>query len=248
MEKCKVELDFGIDPMKYSGFLSRNPDQHRSRVVNEKPLLSKTLEKSLQPDELELLRQTEREIDECMGSGRYGEAKHLTDLIKSRFGKSKTLSLTISTMKNNTSQNITEADYVKMIVEKCKTLDGSPTELSKAIIDHAKGILATYDPDISSGLKELRSSPDEDGETDEMLVARRIFRHVPQMTADFVIKLLMFFPVFKNKYSCFSLDDTLRLRIILWLHSQRSFDLGNVTVEGFYLYLREAFPSISATN
>jgi hypothetical protein len=245
MEKARLELDFGIDPMKYSGFLSRNPDQHQSRVVNEKPLLSKTLEKSLQSDELELLRQTEREIDECMGSGRYGEAKHLTDLIKSRFGKSKTLSLTISTRKNNTSQNTTEIDYVKAIVEKCKALDGSPTELSKAIIDHAKGILATYDPDISSGLKELRSSRDEDGETDEMMVARRIFRHVPQMTVDFVIKLLMFFPAFKTRFGYFSGDDTLRLRVILWVYSQKGFDLGKVTVEGFYLYLREAFPSYS---
>jgi hypothetical protein len=247
MEKAKVDLEFNIDPLAYSGFLNRH-NQRWPKIVREKFPLSKILEKKLAEDELELLRQTEREIDECMGSGRYEEAKHLTDLIKSQFGKAHLLAFTSLT--DNTATPIkhpefNEKESIAIILEKCTTSNGSAFELCKLVISHVQGMVAAYDTD---DLTKLRDSTDEDGETDQMVVARRIFRYIPQQTINFIIKVLLFFPVFKSKFGCFSVNDSLRLRVILWVYSQTTFYLGTVTLPEFYNYLTDTFPQDPPPN
>jgi hypothetical protein len=119
-------------------------------------------------------------------------------------------------------------------------------------------LLIAYDPDFTDGLRQLRDSPDEDGETDEMAVARQIFRHIPEATIDFIIRLLMFFPFLNSKYWYFGLTDTLRLRIILFVYNEMESNKFSLTNdrwpeadtglykqnihESFYTYLRETFP------
>lgn len=240
MEKVRVELEFGIDPFQYSEFSRHNTlPLHLSYQDKSSEIpLSIILEGSLDSDELELLKRTEREIDECRGSGRYEEAQHLSRLIQSRYGKHKLSESTIV-------KAVTDNQYVEMIIEKCKTIDNSQ-DLQRITVSFAKELLTEYDPCVSKGLSKLRDSRDEDDETDEMLVARRIFRHVPQTTIDFIIKLLLFFPAFKAKYGQLAINDTFRLRVILWVLMQNdamSLDLGKVTVEDFRLYLRETHPN-----
>lgn len=78
-----MDLEFGIDAFEYSGFLRR--DQKSVETPKGKVTMSELLKDSLPCDELELLKQTECEIDECMGSGRYEEARHLQVLLDSRY-------------------------------------------------------------------------------------------------------------------------------------------------------------------
>lgn len=131
-------------------------------------------------------------------------------------------------------------------------------DLFKLLGFMARDICIAHDPEHTTGLRQLRESPDEEGEILEMVVARRVFRHIPVEKIDFIIKTFMFFPFFKKKYSGYSaINPTVRLRVIFWIYEQLEADKFNLddrwpeadtdplkqdVYENFYSYLREIFP------
>lgn len=195
-------------------------------------------ERQLGEDEMELLKQTQREIDECMGSGRYEEAQEFRKLIKSQF----------STDATGLKQ---EHPSIPDVLRELNNFHGSTHDLFKQIGSMARDFFDAYDVYRNIGLQKLRESTDEDGETDEMSIARRIFRHIPENIIDFLIKLLRFFPFFRMRYGHSSIDDTLRLRTILWVYNElksNAFDLKDRWLDAdspiddsFHLYLQSTF-------